>query len=171
MNDKNQNNILYVKKPNGRYAMANPESVVQSANEIVEALYTRENALAISSPSVAREQLYLRMHREHEVFVAMFLDSKHRVIKLDELFRGTIDNASVPVREVVKDSLKYNAAALIVAHNHPSGVCEPSMADKALTDAIYLALQLVGVKLLDHFIFGEGGHKAGFSFAESGQLL
>lgn len=167
---KHQNNILYIKKPNGRYALAEPDKVVQSAQEIVADHYNRSGETPISNPSVAREQLYLRMNREHEVFVAMFLDSKHRILKIDELFRGTIDNASVPVREIVKDALKYNAAALIVAHNHPSGVGEPSAADKSLTEAIYLALGMVGVKLLDHFVFGEGGYQAAFSFAETGAL-
>ena len=97
----------------------------------------------------------------------MFLDSKHRVIHHQELFRGTIDNASVPVREVVKEALKHNAAAMIVAHNHPSGVAEPSAADKSLTETLYLALGMVGVKLLDHFVVGE---QEVVSFAEMGAL-
>jgi len=167
---KRQDHFLYVKQTNGRYAIADPDEVVQSAHDIVASLYQRDNKTAISSPIVAREQLYLMMHREHEVFVAMFLDSKHRIIKAEELFRGTIDCCSVPVREIVKEALKCNAAALIVAHNHPSGVSEPSMADKALTEAIYLALNMVGVKLLDHFIFGAGGYEAAYSFAETGSL-
>lgn len=167
---KTQDNFLYIKKPNGRYAIAEADRVVESAQEIVASHYNRSGDTPISNPSVAREQLYLRMNREHEVFVAMFLDSKHRILKVDELFRGTIDNASVPVREIVKDALKYNAAAIIVAHNHPSGVSEPSAADKSLTETIYLALGMVGVKLLDHFIFGEGGYQAGYSFAEFGTL-
>ncbi len=167
---KRQDHFLYVKQTNGRYAIADPDEVVQSAHDIVASLYQRDNKTAISSPIVAREQLYLMMHREHEVFVAMFLDSKHRIIKAEELFRGTIDCCSVPVREIVKEALKCNAAALIVAHNHPSGVSEPSMADKALTEAIYLALNMVGVKLLDHFIFGSGGYENAVSFAEIGSL-
>ena len=167
---KIQDNYLYIKKPNGRYELAEPERVIQSANEIVDAHYHCENGIVISSPSVAREQLYLRCSWEHETFVAMFLDSKHRVLKVDQLFRGTIDQANVPVREVVKDALKYNAAAMIVSHNHPSGVSEPSAADKKLTETLYLALGVVGVKLLDHFIFGEGGYQEAFSFAETGAL-
>lgn len=167
---KKEDNYLYIKKANGRYALADPSRVVQSANEIVDAHYCCKDRTVISSPGIAREQLYLRCHWEHETFVAMFLDSKHRVLKVDELFRGTIDNASVPVREVVKDALKYNAAAMIVSHNHPSGVNEPSAADKQLTEALYLALGLVGVKLVDHFIFGEGGYRSAYSFAESGTL-
>ena len=168
---KNQDNLLYIKKPNGRYAIAEPDRVVESAQEIVASHYNRSGQTVISSPSVARQQLYLRMNREHEVFVAMFLDSKHRILRIDEMFRGTIDSASVPVREIVKDALKYNAAAMVVAHNHPSGVVEPSAADKSLTETIHLATGMVGVKLIDHFVFGEGGAEAGFSFAEAGALL
>lgn len=167
---KNQDILLYVKKPNGRYALAEPEKVIQSANEIVDAHYRCNDSTVISNPNVAREQLYLRGHWEHETFIAMFLDSKHRVLRVDEMFRGTIDSASVPVREVVKDALKYNAAAMIVSHNHPSGIQNPSTADKHLTESLYTALNLVGVKLLDHFIFGEGGHEAAYSFAEFGGL-
>ncbi len=123
---------------------------------------------AISSPQVSRDYLTLQLRdKQYESFFAMFLDSKHRVIHHQELFRGTIDSASVPVREVVKEALKHNAAAMIVAHNHPSGVAEPSAADKSLTQALYLALQMVGVKLLDHFVVGDSEV---VSFAEIGGL-
>ena len=127
-----------------------------------------EKGDAISSPQVSRDYLTLQLRdKEYESFFVMFLDSKHRVIHHQELFRGTIDNASVPVREVVKEALKHNAAALIVAHNHPSGVAEPSVADKALTETLFLALGMVGVKLLDHFVVGENEV---VSFAELGAL-
>lgn len=123
---------------------------------------------AISSPQMSRDYLTLCLRdKPYESFFAMFLDSKNRVIHHQELFRGTIDNASVPVREVVKEALKYNAAAMIVAHNHPSGVAEPSAADKSLTEALYLALGMVGVKLLDHFVIGDAEV---VSFAEMGAL-
>ena len=123
---------------------------------------------AISSPQISRDYLTLCLRdKPYESFFAMFLDSKHRVIHHQELFRGTIDNASVPVREVVKEALKHNAAAMIVAHNHPSGVAEPSAADKSLTEALLLALGMVGVKLLDHFVVGDGEV---ISFAEMGAL-
>lgn len=123
---------------------------------------------AITSPQVSRDYLTLQLRdKPYEAFFAMFLDSKHRVIHYAELFRGTIDNASVPVREVVKEALKHNAAAMIVAHNHPSGVAEPSLADKALTETLNLALGMVGVKLLDHFVVGDGEV---MSFAETGML-
>lgn len=128
-----------------------------------------EKGDVINSPNTSREYLTMQLRdKPYEAFFVMFLDSKNRVIHCQELFRGTIDNASVPVREVVKEALKYNAAAMIVAHNHPSGVAEPSMADKSLTTSLYAALNLVGIKLLDHFIIGESEI---VSFAERGQLF
>ena len=110
----------------------------------------------ISNPSVSRDYLTLQLRdKQYESFFVMFLDSKHRVIHHQELFRGTIDSATVPIREVVKEALKYNAAAMIVAHNHPSGVAEPSLADKSLTESLYLALGMVGITLLDHLVVGD----------------
>jgi len=127
-----------------------------------------EKGDVISSPQVSRDYLTLQLRdKPYESFFAMFLDSKHRVIHHQELFRGTIDSASVPVREVVKEALKHNAAAMVVAHNHPSGVAEPSMADKSLTETLKLALEMVGVKLLDHFVVGDSEV---ISFAEIGVL-
>jgi DNA repair protein RadC len=123
---------------------------------------------AISSPQASRDYLSMCLRdKPYESFYALFLDSKHRVIHHQELFRGTIDSASVPVREVVKEGLRHNAAAMIVAHNHPSGVAEPSAADKSLTETLYLALGLVGIKLLDHFVVGDAEV---VSFAEIGAL-
>jgi len=112
---------------------------------------------AITSPQISKDYLSLQLRdKQYEAFFAMFLDSKNRVVHAEELFRGTIDNATVPVREVVKEALKHNAAALIVAHNHPSGVAEPSMADYRLTETLDAALGMMGVNLLDHFIVGDG---------------
>lgn len=123
---------------------------------------------AISSPQTSRDYLTLQLRdKPYEAFFVMFLDAKHRVIHHEELFRGTIDSATVPVREVVKEALKHNAAALIVAHNHPSGVAEPSLADISLTETLNLALGMVGVKLLDHFVVGDAQV---VSFAERGEL-
>ena len=93
---------------------------------------------------------------EHERFCCLYLDNRHRVLKFDALFRGTIDGTSVYPREVVKEALSVNAAALIVAHNHPSGVAEPSQADERITQTLKAALDLVGVRLLDHLIVGGG---------------
>lgn len=122
----------------------------------------------ISSPQASRDYLIMCLRdKPYESFYVLYLDSKHRIICHHELFRGTIDSASVPVREVVKEALKHNAAALIVAHNHPSGVAEPSMADQTLTETLFQALDLVGVKLLDHFVVGD---EEVVSFAEMGLL-
>ena len=92
----------------------------------------------------------------HEVFVCLFLDTRHRVIAFEELFHGTIDGATVYPRVVAEKALKHGAAALIVAHNHPSGVCEPSLADQAITRRLKEALALLDIRLLDHFVIGEG---------------
>jgi DNA repair protein RadC len=92
----------------------------------------------------------------HEVFACIYLDNQHRVLAFDELFRGTIDGASVYPREVVKAALKRNAAALILAHNHPSGVAEPSAADRQLTRRLKDALALVDIRVLDHVVVGDG---------------
>ena len=111
---------------------------------------------AISSPQMSREYLRMKLRdKPYEAFFVMFLNSKHHLIHAQELFRGTIDSASVPIREVVKEALKHNAAAMIVAHNHPSGVAEPSHADCVLTENLAQALSLVGTRLLDHFVVGE----------------
>ena len=112
---------------------------------------------AISSPEDTRQFLKSKLrHRPYEVFAALFLDNRHQVIKFEELFRGTIDGASVYPREVVKKALEYNAAAMIVAHNHPSGIAEPSQADEHITHRLKKALDLVDIRLLDHLIIGDG---------------
>ncbi|MGH8190634.1 MAG: RadC family protein, partial [Rhodanobacteraceae bacterium] len=95
-------------------------------------------------------------HKPYEVFACLFLDNRHRVLAFEELFRGTLDGASVHPREVVRASLKHNAAAVILAHNHPSGVAEPSAADRNITRQLRDALQLVGVRVLDHLVVGTG---------------
>ncbi|HEX7370363.1 MAG TPA: DNA repair protein RadC [Rhodanobacteraceae bacterium] len=95
-------------------------------------------------------------HKPYEVFACLFLDNRHRVLAFEEMFRGTLDGASVHPREVVRASLKHNAAAVILAHNHPSGVAEPSAADRNITRQLRDALQLVGVRVLDHLVVGAG---------------
>ncbi len=122
----------------------------------------------LNSPATVRD--YLRIHfagREHESFVAIFLDAQHQVIVVDELFRGTLSQTSVYPREVVKASLHHNAAAVIFAHNHPSGVTEPSKSDELLTQALKQALSLVDVRVLDHIIVAGASV---LSFAERGLL-
>jgi DNA repair protein RadC len=111
----------------------------------------------IASPTDSTQFLLARLRdRPHEVFCCLFLDNRHRVLAFDELFRGTIDNTTVYPREVVKQALHRNAAAVILAHNHPSGVAEPSEADRLITRRISDALNLVDVRLLDHFVIGDG---------------
>ena len=123
---------------------------------------------ALSSPRAVRDYLRLSIAgREHEVFVAMLLDAQHRVIACEELFRGTLTQTSVYPREIVKRALHHNAAAIIFAHNHPSGVAEPSRADEALTQSLRQALALVDVRVLDHFIVTTSSVS---SFAERGLL-
>ena len=123
---------------------------------------------ALSSPQAVRDYLRLALAgKAHEVFCAVFLDSQNRVLAVEELFQGTLNQASVYPREVVKRALAHNAAALILAHNHPSGVAEPSRADENLTQILKTALALVDVRVLDHFVIGEG---CAISFAERGLL-
>lgn len=123
---------------------------------------------ALTSPRAVRDYLTLSLRSKgQEVFVALFLDAQHRVIASEELFRGTLTQTSVYPREVVKRVLYHNAAAVIFAHNHPSGMAEPSQADRQLTDVLRQSLALVDVKVLDHFIVA--GAKC-LSFAEKGLL-
>lgn len=120
----------------------------------------------LNAPNIVRD--YLQLHfagREYESFMAIFLDAQHRVIIVDELFRGTLTQTSVYPREVVKAALKVNASAVIFAHNHPSGVAEPSKSDEMLTQALKQALALVDVRVLDHFIVAG---LSVLSFAERG---
>jgi DNA repair protein RadC len=123
---------------------------------------------ALTSPGAVRDYLRLAIAaREHEVFVCLWLDAQHRVLSIEELFRGTLTQTSVYPREIVKSALRANAAAVIFAHNHPSGVAQPSQADELLTRNLKEALALVEVKVLDHFIVA--GNQA-ISFAERGLL-
>jgi len=127
-----------------------------------------ERTDALNSPHSVRDFLRLKLHLlPHEVFVAVFLNAQNRVIAVDELFRGTLTQTSVYPREVVKRALAHNAAALILAHNHPSGEAFPSAADRSLTTVLVDALALVDVKVLDHFIVAPG---SAVSFAELGLL-
>jgi DNA repair protein RadC len=123
---------------------------------------------ALTSPSAVRDYLRLSLGgREHEVFVCIWLDAQHRVVALEEPFRGTLTQTSVYPREIVKAALAANAAAVIFAHNHPSGAAQPSQADELLTRNLKDALALVDVKVLDHFIVA--GIQT-ISFAERGLL-
>jgi DNA repair protein RadC len=143
---------------------------LRATQEIVRRLLAAEMAVrdALSSPRAVRDYLRLTLQGlEHEVFMALLLDAQNRVIKSEELFRGTLTQTSVYPREVVKLALRHNAASVIFAHNHPSGVAEPSRSDEALTQALKQSLALVDVRVLDHLIVAGGGC---LSFAERGIL-
>lgn len=130
---------------------------------------TLKNRAVFSSPAVVRD--YLRLHLAslpHEVFFALWVDSQNQLIASEELFRGSLSQTSVYPREVVKKALVHNAAAVVFAHNHPSGVSEPSAADENLTRELKQALALVDVRVLDHFIVA--GQHSPLSFAERGLL-
>jgi DNA repair protein RadC len=123
---------------------------------------------SMASPRATGEFLRAKLRDlEHEVFCCLFLDNRHRLIQFEELFRGTIDGASVHPREIVKLALQRNCAAVIIAHNHPSGIAEPSRADELITQRVKEALALVDIRLLDHIIVGDG---ASVSLAERGLL-
>ncbi len=141
-------------------------AVLARAEEILRARFVRE--AEISSPGSAQQFLRARLaHLDHEEFHAVWLDTQHRVIAVDRMFTGSIDSASVHPREVVRAAMRHNAAAVIVAHNHPSGVANPSATDRVMTTKLRDALALVDVRLLDHFVIGAG---APASFAARGWL-
>lgn len=141
-------------------------AALEMARRCLEQTLLRADALA--NPAQTRRFLTARLrHLRYEVFCCLFLDSQHRVIAFHELFRGTIDGASVYPREVVAECIAHNAAAVIFAHNHPSGVAEPSPADRQITRRLAEALALVDVRVLDHVIVGEGEP---VSFAERGLI-
>lgn len=149
---------------NAKYAQL--QAVLEMARRHLQ--HELERGDVISSPSATRRYLQARLrHHPHEVFACLFLDNRHRVIRFEELFRGTIDAASVHPREVVKRALALNAAAIIAAHNHPSGVAEPSRADEHITYRLRDALALVDIRLLDHMVIGDGEP---VSLAERGLL-
>ncbi len=126
------------------------------------------NKTALNSPGAVKEYLRLLIGGlQYEVFVAIFLDTQHRIIVTQEMFRGTLSQTSVYPREVVKAALAHNSAAVIFAHNHPSGICDPSQSDQLLTSTLKQALSLVDVRVLDHIIVGE---TSTLSFAEKGLI-
>jgi len=145
-------------------------ALLQAAIELARRHYAElmEAGPPLANPRATRDYLRARLRdRDHEVFCCLFLDNRHRVIAFDEVFRGTIDGASVHPRDVVKLALARNAAAVILAHNHPSGIAEPSQADEMITGRLRDALALVDIRVLDHIVVGDG---ACVSFAERGLL-
>ena len=142
------------------------ESLMDLALRVLAARHSKGQTLG--SPTETQTYLRLRLaERPNEVFACLYLDTRHRVIALEELFQGTIDGASVHPREVVRRALECRAGAVIVAHCHPSGVAEPSQADLRLTERLKRALALVDVRVLDHVIVATEGT---VSFAERGLL-
>lgn len=143
---------LYRKTNNG-YRVAGIKEVAEAYVECTAGTV----GSTIRSPKETEDFLKARLgNLEHESFAIIYLDNRHRVIQFEELFRGTIDGTSVYPREVVKSSLSHNAAAIILAHNHPSGVAEPSQADERITKRLKAAMELVDIRVLDHIIVGGG---------------
>lgn len=131
------------------------QAVLEMSRRHLAERLRRESAL--ESPQAVRDYFKaLLRHEPHEVFGCLFLDTRHRMLAFEVLFRGSIDSASVYPRQVVKRALAHNAAAVIFCHNHPSGISEPSQADRTLTRRLIQALDLIEVRVLDHFIVGDG---------------
>ena len=150
--DQSTTRTLYVKDEIG-YRPATAEEMIEAAREALARRFRRGRSL--SSPKFVREHLRFALAgREHEVFCVIMLDNRHHLIAMVELFRGTVDGASVYPREVVKEVLRHNAAAIILVHNHPSGVAEPSQADELITQRLRDALALIDVRILDHLVVG-----------------
>ncbi|MSQ70330.1 MAG: DNA repair protein RadC [Betaproteobacteria bacterium] len=142
-------------------------AVIRRALKVLEA-ELREPGVAMSGPGTVRDYLRLKlMRKEREVFLVLYLDSQNRVIRTEEMFQGTLTQTSVHPREVVRGALACNAAAVIFAHNHPSGVAQQSLADEMITKTLREALLLVDVHVLDHFIVAGAGT---LSFSEKGLL-
>lgn len=153
----------------GTYVMESPVTeadILQMAQQLAMSRLSNGRALTESKQVFSHLQTLLQYH-EHEVFALLLLDTQHRVIGFRELFRGTLDGASVYPREVVKIALEHNAAAVILVHNHPSGDPEPSQADRALTTTLKNALNMIGTQILDHVVVGNDGC---VSLAERGYL-
>ncbi|MBQ0933482.1 DNA repair protein RadC [Ideonella sp. 4Y16] len=142
---------LLVRDVDGQYRPAHADEVLCHARRLL-ANRVRRGA-TMSSPQAVKDHLRLELGAlEHEVFCVLFLDAQHRIIALKQMFRGTVSQTSVYPREVVKEALSVNAAAVILAHNHPSGSVEPSRADEFLTQTLKTALALVDVRVLDHLV-------------------
>jgi DNA repair protein RadC len=169
-----QNVLPIDRAPENRFSGLEPDdlnegetdSLLDLALEVLAQRHRRGEPL--TSPEASRAYLRLRIgERKFEVFACVFVDNRHRIIAFEELFQGTIDGASVHPRVVVQKALENNAAAVILAHNHPSGVAEPSMADQRITERVKSALALIDVRVLDHFIVTA---EDSLSFAEKGLL-
>ena len=157
---------LLVRDVDGQYRPAHADEVLCHARRLLASRVRR--GATMSSPEAVKDHLRLELGvLEHEVFCVLFLDAQHRIIALKQLFRGTVSQTSVYPREVVKEALSVNAAAVILAHNHPSGSVDPSRADEFLTQTLKTALELVDVRVLDHLVVA-GADVC--SFAERGLM-
>jgi DNA repair protein RadC len=156
-----------VAAPDFATVIGSEDDLIRAALHILESRL-HERDISLTSPQSVRDYLRLLFTGlEHEVFVTLFLDAQHRLIVAEEMFRGTLTQTSVHPRELVKAALRYNAAAVILAHNHPSGVAEPSRADELLTETLRQTLGLVDVRTLDHIVVAGSST---VSFAERGML-
>jgi DNA repair protein RadC len=157
---------LMVRDANGRYQPATAEQVLEAARQVIE--HKMQRGASFCSPEAVKEYLRIKLAGfEHEVFAVLFLDTRLRLIEYVEMFQGTVDSTEVYPREVVKQALRLNAAAVIVSHNHPAGHPEPSASDRALTQRLKQALALVDVRTLDHIVVAGSTTT---SFAERGLL-
>jgi DNA repair protein RadC len=163
MRNTRSNNRINTQYP--PHQTSNLNQLLEQAAEALAQKYKREGSF--TNPENVKEYLKLKLgSHDREVFALMLLDNQHQLIQFNELFFGTIDAASVYPREVVKAALNANAAAVILAHNHPSGIAEPSLADRQITTKLIDALQLIDVRVLDHIVVGEQC----VSFAERGWI-
>jgi len=159
----------FIKENNGLYVLSrtvDDQDILAAAKEILARRFRRGTQL--TSPQQSKDYLISQIaHLEHEVFLILFLDNKHKIIASESMFRGTIDGASVHPRECVKRALELNAAAVILSHNHPSGETCPSQSDKSITKRLIEAMSLVDIRVLDHIIVA--GINT-YSFAEHGLM-
>jgi len=148
--------------------VTNDDAIIEAALKILKfRIPYNSDSPSLTSPQDSKDYVKLKLATyEYEVFACLFLDQRHRVIRFEEMFKGTIDGANVYPREIVKATLKHNAAAVIFAHNHPSGNAEPSQSDERITQRLKDALALIDVRVLDHLVVGEDV----ISFAERGLL-
>ena len=159
---------LIMSKGAAQSATADDRIIAKALRVLEQRAKYQANTVVFTDPKNVQAYLRLRMHGlEHEVFAVLFLDSQHKLIAYEEMFRGTLAQTSVYPREVVKAALRHNAGAVLLAHNHPSGSPEPSRADEFLTSTLKSALALVDVRVLDHVVVTDGGCT---SFAERGLI-
>jgi len=156
---------LIARDGNGSYRAATSDEILQAANTIINSRFCTGKVLTSSID--AQEFLKLRLaHFEHEVFAVLWLDTRHRVIAFEEIFRGTINTTYIFPREIIKSALHHNASACVLAHNHPSGDAKPSRSDHRMTQKVKDALKLIEIEVLDHIIVAENC----ISLAEQGML-